>query len=201
MQRFVARYRIAITRVLFAVLVGLIVLTHHRWADPGLWSWLSGTLGFLAIIAAALGRLWCSLYISGYKSRRVVSDGPYSMVRNPLYVFSLIGAVGIGLVTHSLLVIVLLLVIFGGLYPLTIAEEEAKLERALGKEYLAYKARTPRFVPDPSKYANVNTYTINIPQMQSAFLDAIWFPIGYIALQGLADAQRSSIAPVLAYLP
>ena len=201
MQSFVARHRIGISRGFFALAIGLMLLTRHRWSDPGLWTGLSGTLGFLAVMVATLGRLWCSIYISGYKTRRVISDGPYSVVRNPLYVFSLIGALGLALVTHSLAIVALMLVFFVGIYPLTVADEEAKLEAALGEEYLAYKARTPRFVPDPSKYRSIDTYTINVPQMQSAFLDAIWFPIGYLALQGLAHAQLANLVPVLAYLP
>ena len=201
MQQFVARYRIGISRALFAVVLGLILLTRHRYPDPSLWTGLSGALGFVMIVVAALGRLWCSVYICGYKTRRVIADGPYSVVRNPLYAFSLIGAVGIGLVTHSLLVVALLLVIFVGVYPLTVADEEAKLEAALGEEYVAYKGRVPRFVPDFSRFSNVETYTVNVPQLQSAFLDAIWFPLGYLALEGLAHAQRSGLLPVLAHVP
>ena len=145
--------------------------------------------------------MWCSIYICGFKTRRVISDGPYSVVRNPLYVFSLIGAVGLGLVTHSLVVLAVLLVLFGGIYPLTVGNEEKRLEAALGEEYLAYKARTPRFVPDFAKFTNVETYTINVPQLQNAFLDAVWFPVAYIALQGVSYAQRADLVPVLAYLP
>jgi len=201
MQTFVARYRIGISRAFFAVVMALILLTRHRWADPGLWTGLSGTLGYLALIVAALGRLWCSIYICGFKTRRVISAGPYSVVRNPLYVFSLIGAIGIGLSIHSLLVIAVLLVLFIGIYPQTVDNEEARLEKALGEEYLAYKERTPRFVPDLSKFTNVDTYTVNVPQLQNAFKDAIWFPVAYIALQGLSYAQHAGWAPVLAYVP
>ena len=201
MQQFVARHRIGISRALFALVLGLILLTHHRYADPGLWTGLSGALGFVALVVAALGRLWCSVYICGYKTARVIDAGPYSMVRNPLYVFSFVGALGIGLVTHSLLVLAVILVIFVGVYPLTVANEEARLERALGEEYLAYKARTPRFVPAPARYSNVATYTVNVPQLQRAFLDAIWFPLAYLALEGLHHAQLSGALPVLAYLP
>ena len=116
MKSVVARYRIGISRALFVLVIALVLLTRHAWPDPGLWTGLSGTAGFLALIAAALGRLWCSIYICGFKTRRVISDGPYSVVRNPLYVFSLIGAVGLGLVTHSLVVLAVLLVLFGGIY-------------------------------------------------------------------------------------
>jgi len=201
MQRFVARYRIGISRALFAIVVALVLFTRHASPDPGLWTGVSGAVGFMALIVAALGRLWCSIYICGFKTKRVISDGPYSVVRNPLYVFSLIGAVGLGLVTHSLVVLAVLLVLFLGIYPLTVANEEARLEAVLGEEYLAYKARTPRFMPDLTRFTNVETYTINVPQLQSAFLDAIWFPIGFLALETLSFAKQEGLLPVLAYLP
>lgn len=201
MQTFVARYRIGISRAFFVVVLALILLTRHRWPDPGVWTGLSDTVGFLALIVAALGRLWCSIYICGFKTKRVISDGPYSVVRNPLYVFSFLGAIGIGLVTHSLLVVAVMMVLFIGIYPATVDNEEDRLEEKLGDEYLAYKALTPRFVPDLSKFSNVDTYTINVPQLQNAFKDAFWFPVVYIALQGLSYAQLTGIVPVLAYVP
>src|SRR5882762_3924792 len=48
--------------------------------------------GRLLIVVCILGRTWCSLYIGGRKTRRLVMAGPYSVSRNPLYVFSVIGA-------------------------------------------------------------------------------------------------------------
>lgn len=201
MQKFVARYRIGISRAYFVLIIALILLTRHAWAEPGLLTALSGALGFVFITIAALGRLWCSVYICGYKNRRVIQDGPYSMVRNPLYVFSLIGGIGIGLVTHSLLVTGLIILFFVWIYPMTVANEEATLERLLGEEYVAYKARTPRFVPAFGQFSNVEQYTINIKQMQNAFLDALWFFLGFGILQGISLMQVSGVLPVLAYVP
>ena len=51
--------------------------------------------GFAAVMTAVLGRVWCALYIAGRKNAELCQDGPYSFVRNPLYVFSFVGAVGV----------------------------------------------------------------------------------------------------------
>lgn len=50
-------------------------------------------LGLIAIMICIFGRASCSLYIGGRKKQEIVSNGPYSLCRNPLYVFSFIGAV------------------------------------------------------------------------------------------------------------
>ena len=53
-------------------------------------------IGIVLIVIGIAGRLWSTLYIGGRKSASVVSDGPYSITRNPLYVFSAVAAVGVG---------------------------------------------------------------------------------------------------------
>ena len=49
------------------------------------------TAGVLLIAIAILGRAWCTLYIGGRKAQELTDSGPYSLSRNPLYVFSFIG--------------------------------------------------------------------------------------------------------------
>ena len=61
-------------------------------------------IGIILVGIASLGRLWCSLYIAGYKTDNLVTEGPYSMCGNPLYFFSFIGALGIGFASETLLV-------------------------------------------------------------------------------------------------
>lgn len=201
MQQFIARYRIGISRAWFLLVLALIFLTRHPWPDPGFVTIATGALGFLFIIVAALGRLWSSVYICGYKNRRVIQDGPYSVVRNPLYFFSLFGAIGIGFVTHSFTITALILLFFVWIYPITVGNEERKLEEMLGEEYLEYKSKTPRFVPAIKQFRNVEQYTINLPQLQNAFLDAVWFFLGFGLLQGVDLAQTAGILPVLGSLP
>ncbi|WP_245307485.1 isoprenylcysteine carboxylmethyltransferase family protein [Mesorhizobium sp. AA23] len=64
---------------------------------------LMETAGFGFVLVCFLGRLWSILYVGGRKNDELVVSGPFSMSRNPLYFFSIIGAVGIGLMFGSVL--------------------------------------------------------------------------------------------------
>ena len=45
-------------------------------------------LAWLAFVGGATLRWWSTLYIGGHKQKSVVSAGPYSVSRNPLYLGS-----------------------------------------------------------------------------------------------------------------
>jgi protein-S-isoprenylcysteine O-methyltransferase Ste14 len=74
----------------------LLIVTPSSWTDNRIVGLASDTLGFVLIVLAAFGRIWSSLYISGYKEDRVVSEGPNAIVRNPLYISSFFGVFGRG---------------------------------------------------------------------------------------------------------
>lgn len=195
MQAFLARHRIGVSRAFFVVAFALIFLTVSAWDPTGAFMLTLRGLGFILLTTAALGRLWCSIYICGYKNKRVIQDGPYSVVRNPLYGFSLLGGVGIGFLAGSLVITGLILIFFIWIYPITIRNEEEYLERKLGQDYLDFKARTPRLMPAFGQFKNVEQYTINIKQMQTAFLDAVWFLMAAPILLLVDLGHRSGALP------
>jgi protein-S-isoprenylcysteine O-methyltransferase Ste14 len=78
-------------------------------------------------------------------SLKIVSEGIYSHLRNPMYVGATVGLLGIILAfglewTFVLLVIGSLILHFG-----VVLREERYLERKFGDEYLRYKAGVPRY--------------------------------------------------------
>ena len=109
-------------------------------------------VGVILIVFAILGRSWCTFYIGGRKGKEVIALGPYSVSRNPLYVFSLIGMFGIGAQTGSLLLGPLFLAIGLAVFvPVILAEEKALLRR-FGAVYRSYLDRVPRFGPRLSEW-------------------------------------------------
>ena len=92
-----------------------------------------------------MGRIWCSLYISGFKNAKLVTDGPYSLCRNPLYLFSYLGGVGIMLITETFIFPIVFTLYFLCYYHFVIRQEEAFLSEKYGTAYSDYIKTIPRF--------------------------------------------------------
>lgn len=92
----------------------------------------------------------------GYKSEnsgggnKLIMDGPYSMVRNPMYLGILSIALGVVLVILKPWVILIFLGFFISRYIPLIKKEEVILTKAFGQEYLEYKKKVPALFPKPS---------------------------------------------------
>ena len=131
--------------------VAVAVLTRSAWGG-GSFHEAVEAFGLAMIAICIVGRGWCSLYIGGRKKAEIVDRGPYSISRNPLYVFSFVGAFGVGAQTGSVTLALLFLALTYVVFWFTVKREEAWLSEAFGVDYAAYVARTPRFGPDFSKW-------------------------------------------------
>ena len=81
--------------------------------------------------------------------KRLITDGPYALTRNPMYLGHLLFMVGLVGVTRSPLALVLAaraVLRFTG----RVRIDEERLERAFGDEYRAYRARAPRWIGIPT---------------------------------------------------
>ena len=92
-------------------------------------------LGFVLVVFGSFGRIWASLYIEGNKTKNLVTSGPFSMVRNPLYFFSLIMLLGFSLALKAIYLPLALLLIFVIFHIPTIANEERKLRTNHGDKF------------------------------------------------------------------
>lgn len=113
--------------------------------------------GVLLIVVAIMVRLWCILYIGGRKASFLMQDGPYSLSRNPLYVGSIIGAVGLGCQTGMLSFALLFGLLAWAIFLFVVRQEERYLEHTFGAHYSAYMMTTPRFFPKFSRYTDGGT--------------------------------------------
>ena len=105
-------------------------------------------LGYVLVIFGVFGRVYTSCYIGGRKNLILVKEGPFGIVRNPLYLCSFIAAFGIGLQSGMVIFLMLLLVSFWLYYPLVVAREEARMQQQFGAEYDDYTQAVPRWLPN-----------------------------------------------------
>ena len=195
------RYRILLTRVLLGIIVLTIVISAPVWRPGPAVSAAIDILAFFLVLTATFGRLWALTFISGHKTKDLITEGPYSAMRNPLYFFSLLGALGIGILTKSILVVAAMVLAFALYYPMVIHAEEDRLERFHGERFRSYKARVPSFIPRFSAYVEPIEYPVNARCFRRALFSVMWFPLIYLFFLELRWLHAAGIVPVLVNIP
>jgi protein-S-isoprenylcysteine O-methyltransferase Ste14 len=138
---------------------------------------------FCCFAGAAL-RVWGTAYLGGaviqdqaLRGERMVTEGPYRWLRNPLYLGQLLFAVGVSIlmpVTGALFFLVAV-VLF---QQLLITSEESYLTARLGETYRDYSRRIPRLLPRvPPSQASLPA-SGERPRWLQAVLTEI-FPVGF----------------------
>ena len=158
-------------------------------------------VGLALIGVCIVGRAWCSLYIGGRKKSEIVAHGPYSVTRNPLYVFSFMGAFGMGAQTGSLTIACLFLLIAVAVFFMTVRREEAWLLEHFGETYAAYCRRTPRFWPDFRRWRDVRTLEVRPQFFLTTLRDGLAFLIAIPLFELVEHGQNSGWLHTLFNLP
>lgn len=143
----------------FMIIVGILVLRF-----PGMY--LEGknvrdvfdVVGFAVIIIGALLRMAGRGYkkFASDQSNRLVTGGPYKLVRNPMYLGTFLVAVGFMFPLYPLWTIPIFATVFYSRFIIQIRKEEAWLKNAFGEEYEDYCRRTPAFIPTLRSISNVS---------------------------------------------
>lgn len=194
---FFIKYRIKITQFLGTILLLLILFSHKNLEDIPAIADIIFICGITLVGIGTIGRIWCALFISGYKDRILIQSGPYSICRHPLYFFSLLGGLGIGLATKTLTIPVIILIGFILFYPLLMDHEEKSLSKIFGKEFQSYFQRTPKFFPKFSLFNTPEECNVGIKVFTRALIRSFFF-IWMIGLLELIEGiQQSGIVPAL----
>jgi protein-S-isoprenylcysteine O-methyltransferase Ste14 len=101
--------------------------------------------GLPLVLLGEAVRVWASGHIE--KTKALAMGGPYAHTRNPLYVGSVLLAVGFAVAAASPWVAVLVVAYFGAFYPSVMKEEADFLRRKFPEEYQAWEKEVPVFVP------------------------------------------------------
>jgi protein-S-isoprenylcysteine O-methyltransferase Ste14 len=176
MERMAEKLRKHMTWIFAFLFTSIILFSGSMWdVTFPLLNVLLSVVGIFLAAAASMGRVWCSLYIGGYKTDRLITVGPYSICRNPLYFFSLLGGIGVGLASETFTIPLMILCGFCLYYPFVILSEEKHLLTIHGKEYETYLRTTPAFFPKPSLLIEPTEYAVKTHVFRRRMLGALYF--------------------------
>jgi protein-S-isoprenylcysteine O-methyltransferase Ste14 len=193
--------RLVYTRLILIPVVGLALVSHHVYHEGGVWDQLLAAAGLVLLLAAMGGRIWANAHLAGRKDRELVRTGPYSISRNPLYFFSLVGFAGAGLAFESVALALLFVGVFFATHWAAVRREEEKLEGLFGEEYRAYRARVPLFLPRLSLHRAGGDLALDPRRFTTGLRDCLAIPLVFLVAQGLEAAKVSGLLPVLLELP
>lgn len=189
------RLRIRILQI-GAVLVAALMLVVRPAVNPDLHEMIEMT-GVVLVLACIAGRMWSILYIGSRKNAELVTSGPYSMMRNPLYFFSTLGAAGIGLMLGSFIMTALLVLGTYLVLGATARRESDYLRSVFGTTYDDYARKTPMFWPNPRLYREPEQASFSPPTLRRTFFDGLFFLLVFPVIELIEYAQEAGHLPVL----
>jgi protein-S-isoprenylcysteine O-methyltransferase Ste14 len=154
--KFVPRQRavrILITGMLFGALVFVPFADRHNIgviSDSMSLRWVGMVLAILGMglifwSGMALGRLY-SPEVTLQKEHRLITDGPYRVIRHPRYLGGLVQGIGLSLLFRSWVGIILTLV-FVLVALFRIRDEETMMRAEFGEQWEAYCVKARRLIP------------------------------------------------------
>lgn len=175
MARDINKTRMRNTRILMAIVLLMTFFTSPVIPEGSFVYLASKLTGFILLTACAIGRIYSTAFIGGAKNEKLMTAGPYSMCRNPLYFYSLLGAAGVGLMSVQ---VTSFIIIFGGflwIYSDLIKREEEFLLQKFGAVFDTFRTTTPRLLPNIKKYTCPPELVFQPRYLNMAVRDAVWW--------------------------
>ena len=195
------RKRVLAVKLLAAAILVLALVAEDAHEAGALVELVLQCSAFVLLLAAAMGRIWASAHVSPCKSRVLVCDGPYSIVRHPLYFFSFLAHLGAGLAFESLTLTLLLAGIFFATHWSTICEEDRWLRGKFAEEFDRYCARVPRFLPRPWLLSNREQMVVVPGKLARAVLESSLILMAFPLARAVDWCHLQAVLPVVARLP
>jgi protein-S-isoprenylcysteine O-methyltransferase Ste14 len=129
--------------------LALLLIPASRTLQPGLVT----AIGVAIVVTGEALRIWAVRHIGVISRTRsdrlgpLISNGPFALVRNPLYLGNIILWVGFAVSAHLVWMVPLLLAVLGFEYHTIVRWEEQLLTTRRGDEYRHYAGRVPRWIP------------------------------------------------------
>jgi protein-S-isoprenylcysteine O-methyltransferase Ste14 len=122
--------------------LGFALAAFYLWiARP---NWISLIVGAIVTLPGILLRALASGHVK--KNQELTTSGPYAYTRNPLYLGSLIMAIGFAIAARSIWVLLVMVVMFAAIFLPVIRAEETFLRSAF-PNFDKYAQNVPRLLP------------------------------------------------------
>ncbi len=186
------------------LLVPFAVATLLSWPfvrEHSLWHLPLEAAGWTCFLIGLGFRWWATLYIGGRKQATVVSDGPYSLCRNPLYVGTFLMTLAIAFFVPSLTFAAGLTVASLFYLSVTVSAEEKWLRHTFGDEYTRYCQEVPRFFPRIRRPRTLPVIEVISKGLRAELIRAaryVWVPL---LAEGVAHLRFETWWPHLWRLP
>jgi protein-S-isoprenylcysteine O-methyltransferase Ste14 len=181
--------------------IGFILVGDSRWPSGSFVHEAIEFIGLALIVLCICGRMICTLYIGGRKIQSLVTEGPYSVVRNPLYTLSIVGAAGAGAQLGSFVLAAVTGAVAYFVFLLVILKEEQVLSARFGKTYEDYLARVPRLLPKFSLWHDADKVEADPRLVRVTALDASIFLLSIPLAEGFEYLHDIGLLPTLIGLP
>jgi protein-S-isoprenylcysteine O-methyltransferase Ste14 len=154
MREFLFKYR---GKIPLPLMVAVLIWLFSRPQPPErnytiIWVGLGISLVGEAIRIWAVGYAGASTRGKQAKAKQLVTGGPYSYVRNPIYIGNFLVSLGAVLTIQSWVVAAIFVFYFALVYHLIVEHEESYLGKEFGAAYRSYTEKVSRFFPSLTPY-------------------------------------------------
>lgn len=197
MAKALNKNRMLISRIALIATIIIVLLSRQYWSEKSIYHEFFEMIGVTLISLCVVGRVYSTAFIGGFKNDILVTYGIYSVLRNPLYFFSLLGITGIAFISNHILIMLFLPLSFLILYLGLIKREAEFLHEKFGTAYEEYTKKTYALIPKFTHYNAPKIMEINPKYLTKALLDAVWWLAAWPIIEFAEYLQSLHILPVL----
>ncbi len=196
MAKALNKNRILSSKIALVMTLMVVVFSRQYWKEGTSYHEVFEIIGVILVGICAMGRIYATIFLGGYKNEVLVTSGIYSVLRNPLYFFSLLGITGVSMISNHLVVMIGLPLFFYYLYVGLIKREQGFLHDKFGQAYDEYAQKTHALWPSIKNYSMPEKIQINPRYVTKAFADAVWWLAALPIIELAEYLQESHIIPV-----
>ena len=148
--------------------------------ENSLLEYLFTAVAWLTFFTGVAFRWWATLHVAGRKGESLVSSGPYSICRNPLYLGTLLIALAIAFYMQSATFAAGLAVTSLFYLGVTVRDEERRLRERFGEAYDRYCLEVPRFLPRlrrPESPPRIDVSVMGLTKETHRAARYLWVPL------------------------